>query len=72
MIIDSGPGLDDSEIDHIFDKYYRSKKNHKRHIYGTGLGLSIVKNILILHNYNYGVISKKGKGTTFYFDIKKD
>lgn len=72
MVIDSGKGIEKKEIDHIFDKYYRSKKNHKRYVYGTGLGLSIVKNILLLHNYEYGVTSKKNKGTTFYFKIKKD
>ena len=72
MVIDSGKGIDKKEIDHIFDRYYRSKKNHKRYVYGTGLGLSIVKNILLLHNYEYGVTSKKNKGTTFYFKIKKD
>ena len=72
MVIDSGKGIDKKELDHIFDRYYRSKKNHKRYVYGTGLGLSIVKNILLLHNYEYGVTSKKNKGTTFYFKIKKD
>ena len=72
MVIDSGKGIDKKELDHIFDRYYRSKKNHKRYVYGTGLGLSIVKNILLLHNYEYGVKSIKNKGTTFYFKIKKD
>ena len=72
MVIDSGKGIDKKEIDHIFDRYYRSKKNHKRYVYDTGLGLSIVKNILLLHNYPYGVKSIKNKGTTFYFKIKKD
>ncbi len=69
-ITNSGNLLSKEELDHVFDKYYRSKKNHKRKVYGTGLGLSIVKNILLLHNYNYGVISLKGEGTTFYFDVK--
>ena len=72
MVIDSGKGIDKKEIDHIFDRYYRSKKNHKRYVYGTGLGLSIVKNILLLHNYEYGVKSTKNKGTIFYFKIKRD
>ena len=72
MVIDSGKGIDKKEIGHIFDRYYRSKKNHKRYVYGTGLGLSIVKNILLLHNYEYVVKSTKNKGTTFYFKIKKD
>ena len=71
-ITNSGNLLSKEELDHVFDKYYRNNKNHKRKIYGTGLGLSIVKNILLLHNYNYGVTSSKGEGTVFYFDIKKD
>ncbi len=70
MFINSGKTLSKKETDHIFDKYYRSKKNHQRNIYGTGLGLSIVKQILLLHNYEYKAISEKGKGTTIYFDIK--
>ena len=68
-IADHGPGIDKEELDYIWDKYYRSKKNHKRSIAGTGLGLSIVKRILELHEYKYGVKSEKGKGTTFYFTI---
>ena len=38
---------------------------------GTGLGLSIVKNILELHHANYGVDSEVGKGSTFWFELKK-
>ena len=67
-ITNSGNLLSKEELDHVFDKYYRNNKNHKRKVYGTGLGLSIVKNILLLHNYNYGVTSSKGEGTVFYFD----
>ena len=54
------------------DKYYKSNKKHKRNMLGTGLGLSIVKNIFELHNYKYGVTSKKDKGSTFYFEIPKE
>ena len=68
-IIDHGAGIDEDEINTIWDKYYRSKKNHKRQIAGTGLGLSIVKRIFELHNYKYGIKSIKDKGTTFYFEI---
>ena len=69
-IVDTGNGIDDDEINLIWDKYYRSKKNHKRNTIGTGLGLAIVKRILELHNFEYGVKSQKGKGTTFYFIYK--
>ena len=68
-VSDTGKGIDKEEIDMIWEKYYKSEKKHKRNKVGTGLGLSIVKSILIKHNYQYGVESKKGKGTKFYFDV---
>ncbi len=70
-IIDSGKGISEKDIDHIWDKYYKNDKNHKRNVVGTGIGLSIVKEILVSHDFNYGVKSKKNKGTTFYFKIRK-
>ena len=71
-VIDTGKGIKKEEIDLIWDKYYKSNKKHKRNMLGTGLGLSIVKNIFELHNYKYGVTSKKNKGSTFYFEIPKE
>ena len=68
-IEDTGDGIEEDKIKLIFDKYYRSE-NHKREVVGTGLGLSIVKAILKLHNYDYGVNSKIGKGSVFWFTIK--
>lgn len=68
-IKDTGKGINSKDIKSIWDKYYRSDKNHQRSVVGTGLGLSIVKNILEMHNFYYGVKSSK-KGTTFYFDIE--
>jgi len=71
-IKDTGKGIDEKEIDYIWNKYYHNEKKHKRNAYGTGLGLSIVKTILETHGYKYGVKSKKNKGTTFYFEIDKN
>lgn len=68
---DFGMGIDEDKIDHIWDRYYRVRDNHSRLTVGTGLGLYIVKNILELHNFEYGVRSKKGEGSTFYFIAKK-
>lgn len=70
-IIDSGKGIKEEELELIWEKYYKSNKKHKRNMLGTGLGLSIVKNIFELHNYKYGVLSKKNNGSTFYFEISK-
>lgn len=69
-VIDTGKGIDDEDINYIWDKYYKVDKKYKRVTYGTGLGLSIVKNILLQHDFDYGVDSKKGIGTKFYFEIK--
>ena len=71
-ITDTGKGIKEEDIPYIWDKYYKNQKKHKRNLVGTGLGLSIVKNILEEHKYNYGVKSKVGKGTTFYFEIPKE
>ena len=69
-VVDTGDGIEPEQLKYIWDKYYKIDKQHKRNKYGTGVGLSIVKSTLISLNYNYGVDSIIGKGTTFYFDIK--
>ena len=71
-IQDTGKGIDQKELNYIWDKYYKNEKNHQRNKIGTGIGLSIVKGILEQHNFDYGVDSEKGKGTTFYFKFKKN
>lgn len=71
-IKDTGKGIDKEELISIWDKYYKNEKHHKRNRIGTGLGLSIVKQILVSHDFNYGVNSSKGKGSEFYFDIPFD
>lgn len=70
-ISDTGKGIKEEDLPHIWDRYYKNSKKHKRNAVGTGIGLSIVKNILINHHFEYGVISKKGEGTTFYFEAKQ-
>ena len=70
-IKDTGKGIKKEDLPHIWEKYYHSKKKHKRNVIGTGIGLSIVKTILESHNFKYGVESKRNKGTTFYFEICK-
>lgn len=69
-IRDTGAGIEEEKINKIFEKYYRSE-NHKREVVGTGLGLSIVRAILKLHNYPFGVRSKLGEGSVFWFCIRK-
>lgn len=68
---DTGKGIDKEDLEYIWDKYYKVDKKYKRVTYGTGLGLSIVKDILMIHKFEYGVDSKKNSGTIFYFEAKK-
>lgn len=68
-IKDTGKGIKEEDLPHIWEKYYHSKKKHKRNVIGTGIGLSIVKTILESHKFKYGVESKLNQGTTFYFEI---
>ena len=70
-IQDTGKGIKEEDIALIWNKYYKNEKNHKRNVVGTGLGLSIVKSVLENHGFEYGVRSELGKGTTFYFYVKK-
>lgn len=68
-VSDHGPGISQEELPHVWDRYYKTSTNYVRPTEGSGLGLSIVKEILTLHRVNYGVTSKLGKGTTFWFEM---
>ena len=69
QVQDHGVGIPEDELPHIWERYYKASSNMVRSTTGSGLGLSIVKEILSLHNANYGVDSTLGKGTTFWFEL---
>jgi len=56
-IIDTGAGIDEAALPHVFNPFFTTKK------YGTGLGLSQVKKIIDLHRGSIEVLSRKGEGT---------
>lgn len=62
----SGENIPKEKIDKIWDRFYRVEESRYKHSGGTGLGLSIVKNILELHDSEYGV-ENTGTGVLFYF-----
>jgi len=71
QVIDHGEGIPAEKLDHIWDRYYRADESHKTAAIGTGLGLSIVKKLLLLHSAKFGVQSDVGKGSVFWFSMKK-
>lgn len=70
-IIDHGEGIAKEELPYVWERYYKTKQHHKRSKTGSGIGLSIVKNILELHQADYGVESEPGKGTCFWLELPK-
>lgn len=69
-VFNTGKPIPGSDIENIWQSFYRADKSHSREEGRFGLGLSIVSSIQELHNQGYGVSNKKG-GVEFYFDIKK-
>lgn len=70
-VTDTGEGIPAEQLPLIWERYYKVKDFHKRGKVGTGLGLSIVKNILVMHDANFGVSSKVGNGSTFWFEFEE-
>ena len=66
-IIDTGKGIDEEDLQNIWNRYYKQEKNHKRNVIGTGLGLSIVKKTLHFLNYDISIENvKNGVKFTIY------
>lgn len=67
-ISDSGIGISEEEIPHIYDRFNQGVNGEKKSK-GLGLGLAIVKKILEVHGVDIATTSIPNKGTTFSFDI---
>jgi len=62
-IKDTGIGISEADLPHIFERFYRADKARAKG--GFGLGLALAKRIIELHHGSVKVVSKVGKGTTF-------
>ncbi len=61
---DTGSGIPEQELPHIFDRFYRVDKARSRQLGGTGLGLAIAREIIHAHGGEVTVDSKVDEGTT--------
>ncbi len=62
---DSGIGIPEDALEHIYERFYRVDKSHSREIGGTGLGLAIARSSILMHRGAIKVFSIEGEGTVF-------
>ncbi len=62
---DSGIGIPEDSLEHIYERFYRVDKSHSREIGGTGLGLAITRSAILMHRGAIKVHSREGDGTIF-------
>lgn len=68
-VADTGKGIPEEEIAHIFERFYRLEKDRTASAKNAGLGLSIAKRIIDLHGSSIEAASKPNHGTTFSFSL---
>jgi two-component system phosphate regulon sensor histidine kinase PhoR len=64
-VSDTGMGIAEDEVEHVFRRFFRGGEAFEKHISGTGLGLSIVSSIVAAHDGSVTVQSEVGCGSTF-------
>ncbi|MBU0703915.1 MAG: HAMP domain-containing histidine kinase, partial [Chloroflexi bacterium] len=64
-VADTGRGIPEKELPHIFDRFFRGEEPRAMQLTGTGLGLSIAEEIVELHGGRVTVESEVGAGSTF-------
>lgn len=68
-VTDTGPGIQATDIDHIWDRYYKGSGGSAMN---QGLGLSIVKAIMQMHGTAFGALNEPNGGATFWFELNRD
>ncbi len=69
QVSDTGIGISENDLPHIFDRFFQSDKSRKGKSGHSGLGLAITKRILELHNSQIDVTSSLNSGTSFTFNL---
>ena len=70
-VSDRGMGIPSSELDRIFERFYRVDRARSPATGGTGLGLSIVKHVAVSHGGEVAVRSVEGEGSTFTLTLPR-
>lgn len=68
-VSDEGIGIPQSDLDRIFERFYRVDRARSRGTGGTGLGLSIVRHVINNHGGSVNVTSQEGEGSTFVLTL---
>ncbi len=66
---DQGPGINPSDLPHLFERFYRGAQVGGSRTRGTGLGLAIVESVAMLHGGRVWCESEPGLGSTFYLAL---
>jgi len=66
---DNGAGIDEEQLEAIFDVFYRADASRNKDIGGSGLGLSISRQLVEAHGGRIWAESRVGEGTTFHFTL---
>ncbi len=69
QVADSGVGIPEDALEHIYERFYRVDKSRSREIGGTGLGLAITRSAILMHRGTIKVTSIEGEGTDFTVKI---
>ncbi|GAB1689187.1 ATP-binding protein [Krasilnikovia sp. M28-CT-15] len=69
---DTGIGIPDDEVPHLFTRFFRASNATRREIAGTGLGLPIVAAIVDRHGGTITVATREGQGTTFTVRLPRE
>ena len=68
-VADTGAGIEEQDLPHIFDRFYRSNSSRQTGIGGTGLGLTIARSIVEAHGGQISATSENRRGTCFAFTL---